>query len=144
MLLFLVCWGSLSWKGVGCCQTFSSVSLRWCVFFFCSINKVYWIFLTYKKMSYLVFLGYSAGFNLLFSWLCSCVILVYRLIIFYHLYSVCFFFKTGSYYVAQAGLQFTILMPQPPKCQDYKSALPHYNVQFFDQRNTAIIFQINL
>jgi hypothetical protein len=31
-----------------------------------------------------------------------------------------FFFETGSYYVAQVGLEFTFLLPHPPKSWDYK------------------------
>jgi hypothetical protein len=27
-----------------------------------------------------------------------------------------FFFDTGSYFVAQAGLELTILLPLPPEC----------------------------
>jgi hypothetical protein len=40
---------------------------------------------------------------------------------------VCLFvcFETGSYYVAEAGLQLEILLPQPPKFWDHKCALPH-------------------
>jgi hypothetical protein len=34
------------------------------------------------------------------------------------------FSETGSHYVAQAGLELTILLPQHPKCWDYRHA-PH-------------------
>jgi hypothetical protein len=30
------------------------------------------------------------------------------------------FFETGSNYVAQAGLEFKFLLPQPPNCWDYR------------------------
>jgi hypothetical protein len=32
------------------------------------------------------------------------------------------FFETGSYNVAQVGLEFAILLPQPPECWDYRRA----------------------
>jgi hypothetical protein len=35
----------------------------------------------------------------------------------------CFcFFETGSHYVTYIGLKLLILLPQPPKCSDYKQA----------------------
>lgn len=36
----------------------------------------------------------------------------------------CFIFETGSYYTAQAGLEFMILLLQPPDGWDYKHSLP--------------------
>jgi hypothetical protein len=35
------------------------------------------------------------------------------------------FFETGSLYVAQAGFELSILLPQLPECWDYRCALPH-------------------
>jgi hypothetical protein len=35
-----------------------------------------------------------------------------------------FFLKTGSCFVVQVGLDFVILLPQPPKCWDYRSVPP--------------------
>jgi hypothetical protein len=35
-----------------------------------------------------------------------------------------FFFKTGSHYVAQVGLELLILLPLPPKCFDYRCMPP--------------------
>jgi hypothetical protein len=32
--------------------------------------------------------------------------------------------ETGSRYVAQAGLKFLILLPQPPECWDFRHAPP--------------------
>jgi hypothetical protein len=32
-------------------------------------------------------------------------------------------FEVGICYVAQAGFEFEILLPQPPKCWDYRTAL---------------------
>jgi hypothetical protein len=40
------------------------------------------------------------------------------------------FFETGSHYVAQAGLELSILLPQPPECWDSKSALPRLAFKF--------------
>jgi hypothetical protein len=41
----------------------------------------------------------------------------------FHLYPLIafesFITNTGSHYVAQAGLELVILLPQPPKCWDY-------------------------
>jgi hypothetical protein len=34
-------------------------------------------------------------------------------------------FVTGSGCVAKAGLELKILLPQPPKCWDYRHALQH-------------------
>jgi hypothetical protein len=34
-----------------------------------------------------------------------------------------FSFETQSYYVAQAGLELVILLPQPPQSWDYKSVI---------------------
>jgi hypothetical protein len=34
-------------------------------------------------------------------------------------------FQTGSHYIAQAGLELTILLPQSLQCWHYSSALPH-------------------
>jgi hypothetical protein len=36
-----------------------------------------------------------------------------------------FCFDTGSYYVAEAGLEFVSLLPQPPQCWVYRCALTH-------------------
>jgi hypothetical protein len=33
-----------------------------------------------------------------------------------------FLFETGSHYVAQAGLELSVLLPQPPECLDYRRA----------------------
>jgi hypothetical protein len=35
------------------------------------------------------------------------------------------FFDTGSHSAAQAGLEFIILVPQPPECWDYGSVPPY-------------------
>jgi hypothetical protein len=35
-----------------------------------------------------------------------------------------FFFDTGSYFVAQAGLELTILLPLPPECWNYRLTSP--------------------
>jgi hypothetical protein len=35
------------------------------------------------------------------------------------------FFETGSHNVAQAGLEFAILLPQTPAYWDYRYVLPH-------------------
>jgi hypothetical protein len=35
------------------------------------------------------------------------------------------FFETGSWSVAQTGLELSIFLPQPPKCWDYRYAPPH-------------------
>jgi hypothetical protein len=34
-----------------------------------------------------------------------------------------YLFKTESHYVAQAGLELFVLLPQPPDCWDYRSVL---------------------
>jgi hypothetical protein len=34
------------------------------------------------------------------------------------------YFETGSYYVAQAVLELTILLPQPPEYWDYRYVAP--------------------
>jgi hypothetical protein len=39
---------------------------------------------------------------------------------FFFSFSLFFFFEIGAYYVAQAGLKLLILLPQPPKCWDYR------------------------
>jgi hypothetical protein len=39
----------------------------------------------------------------------------------------CFCFETGSSYVAQADLEFTILLPQPPKYWDCRCAKSDYD-----------------
>lgn len=36
-----------------------------------------------------------------------------------------FIYKISFYYVAQTGLELTHLVPQLPKCQDYKPGPPH-------------------
>jgi hypothetical protein len=38
---------------------------------------------------------------------------------------VVLFFQTGSFYVAKAGLELTILLPQISECWDYRCAPPH-------------------
>jgi hypothetical protein len=38
--------------------------------------------------------------------------------------SIKVFFETGSHYVSQAGLELTVLLPQPPECWDYRCAPP--------------------
>jgi hypothetical protein len=38
--------------------------------------------------------------------------------------AVVFCFKTGSYFVPQAGLEHMILLPQPPKCWDDRPTPP--------------------
>jgi hypothetical protein len=35
-------------------------------------------------------------------------------------------FETGFHYVAQAGLELVILLPQPPKCWYNRHAPPHW------------------
>jgi hypothetical protein len=42
-----------------------------------------------------------------------------------HLLCVFFFFQRGSRHVAQAGLELVILLPQPPKCWNYRCVPPH-------------------
>jgi hypothetical protein len=39
------------------------------------------------------------------------------------------FFETGSSFVAQAGLKFTILLPSPPECWDHIGACHHPQLQ---------------
>jgi hypothetical protein len=39
------------------------------------------------------------------------------------LFFLIYFFETGSHYVAQADLKFTILLPQSPQCWDYRDVL---------------------
>jgi hypothetical protein len=34
-------------------------------------------------------------------------------------------FEIGSYYVAEAGLELVILLPQPIKCWDYRHEIPY-------------------
>jgi hypothetical protein len=38
---------------------------------------------------------------------------------------VYFCFEIGSHYVAQDGLKLSILLPQLPKCWDFRHAPPH-------------------
>jgi hypothetical protein len=33
-------------------------------------------------------------------------------------------FKSFSFYVSQAGLELTLILPQPPECWDYRCATP--------------------
>jgi hypothetical protein len=35
------------------------------------------------------------------------------------------YFETGSHSVTQANLELSILLPQPPKCWDYRCVAPH-------------------
>jgi hypothetical protein len=43
---------------------------------------------------------------------------------------VCLFFETQSYYVAKADLKLMILLPQSPKCWEYKCSPPHLESKF--------------
>jgi hypothetical protein len=36
------------------------------------------------------------------------------------LVGICLFLQTGTHYVDQAGLELVILLPQPPRCWDYR------------------------
>jgi hypothetical protein len=49
------------------------------------------------------------------------------------------FFETGSPYVAQAGLKFMILLPQPPECWDYRCVAPHPFSQLIYSKGGDII-----
>jgi hypothetical protein len=56
--------------------------------------------------------------------ICSVDCISISLLVFLLLF--CFwFFETGSHYVVQTGLELTILLPQPAKCQDYRYAPQH-------------------
>jgi hypothetical protein len=41
----------------------------------------------------------------------------------YYYYYYYYYFERGSFYVAQAGPEFMILLPQPPECWDYNCVL---------------------
>jgi hypothetical protein len=47
--------------------------------------------------------------------------------IYMHIYTPTnfFFFDTGYHYVAQAAFELVILLPQSPKCWDYRPELLH-------------------
>lgn len=42
-----------------------------------------------------------------------------------NLFFFCLYLETGSYYVAKAGWEFSILLPLLPKCWDYRCVLPY-------------------
>jgi hypothetical protein len=44
------------------------------------------------------------------------------------------FFKTGSCYVAQAGLELSILLSLPPECWDYRHVPPSLTHTFLSKR----------
>jgi hypothetical protein len=48
------------------------------------------------------------------------------------------YFETGSQHVLQAGLEFSILCPQPPKCWDYKCVPSHPASQRFHLISTRM------
>jgi hypothetical protein len=45
-------------------------------------------------------------------------------VVFWDRVSLCMPVRTGAYYVAQAGLEFEIFLPQPPEYWDYSHATP--------------------
>jgi hypothetical protein len=49
-----------------------------------------------------------------------------------------FYFETGSYYVAQAGLNLIIFLPVPPQYWDYRCEPPRPAQLFALITNTAI------
>jgi hypothetical protein len=40
------------------------------------------------------------------------------------MFKIIYLFETGSHYIAQAGLELSILLPQPPECWDYRHVPP--------------------
>jgi hypothetical protein len=44
-------------------------------------------------------------------------------------------------YVAQAGLKLVILLPQPPKCWDYRQVLPCLVIKYFSKKQSLINLQ---
>jgi hypothetical protein len=52
------------------------------------------------------------------------------------------YLQKGSCYVAQAGLEFKILLPQPPDCWDYRHVLPLLTRIILEDPIEECIFQI--
>jgi hypothetical protein len=97
-----------------------------------STSHLFWfwdiVLIRFLRLAWNVQVCVTMSFSFLFSFLPS----------FLYSFLPSFLFVTGSHYVPQASLELAILLPQPPKCWNFRCAPPDPHSSYCTLR--AIIF----